>query len=77
MRDKIVVYEKIAFKTVNRPTSPYEKKTPYKAVPINYSLLHRWITSIVRYMMHLDVFFILDGGDGKQTLQQGFVHVEK
>jgi len=28
-------------------------------------------------MMHLDVFFILDGGDGKQTLQQGFVHVEK
>jgi hypothetical protein len=79
MRDKIVVYEKISFKTIKRPTSPYEKKHPTRQFrsPVNYSLFHRWITSIVRYMVCLDMFFILDGGDGKQTLQQGFVHFEK
>jgi hypothetical protein len=39
MRDKIVVYEKIAFKTVKRLTSPYEKRTPYKAVSVVGQLL--------------------------------------
>jgi len=39
MRDKIVVYEKIAFKTVNRPTSPYEKKhltRQFRSITLSY-----------------------------------------
>jgi hypothetical protein len=32
---------------------------------------------ILGYVVRLDVAFILDGGDRKRILQQGFVHVEQ
>jgi hypothetical protein len=32
---------------------------------------------ILGYVVRLDVFFILDGGDQKLILWQGFVHVEQ
>jgi hypothetical protein len=41
--------------------------------PADFSPFHRWIRLILGYVVRLDVSFILDGGDRKIFLQQGFV----
>jgi len=45
--------------------------------PTAFSPVHRWIMLILGYVVRLDVTFILDGGDRKILLWQGFVHVEQ
>jgi len=45
--------------------------------PADFSLFHRWIVLILGYVVHLDVTFMLDGGDRKIFLRQGFMHVEQ
>jgi hypothetical protein len=45
--------------------------------PADFSLFHRWIVPIFGYVVHLDVAFILDGGDRKRTHRKGFVYVEQ
>ena len=45
--------------------------------PADFYLFHRWIILILGYVVRLDVSFILDGGDWKLILWQGFVHVEQ
>jgi hypothetical protein len=44
--------------------------------PAVVSLFHCWIMPSFRYVVRLDVAFILDDGDRKCTLQQGVVCVE-
>ena len=41
------------------------------------SLFNRWIMLSFGYVVRLDVSFILNGGDRKRSLRQGFVHVEQ
>jgi len=45
--------------------------------PADFSLFHRWIIAILGYVLRLAVSFILDGGDWKRPLRQGFVRVEQ
>jgi len=45
--------------------------------PANFSLFLRWIMLILGYVVRLDVTFILDGGDRKIFLRQGFMYVKQ
>jgi len=47
-----------------------KRKCTWRAVrsPAYFSLLHRWIMLIIGYVVHLDVVYILDGGDWKFIL---------
>jgi hypothetical protein len=42
-----------------------------------FSLFHRWIMLILGYVVHLEVAFIVDGGDWTLISRQGFVAVEQ
>jgi len=45
--------------------------------PADFSLFHYWIMPSFGYVVRLAVEFILNGGDRKLTLRNGFVHVEQ
>ena len=45
--------------------------------PADFALFHRWIILILGYVVRLDVAFILDGGERKHILRQGFMHIEQ